>query len=83
MKLLVDKITVGRNEEGRPKVDITYRFGPPEASLGVDSAAGGQNSDEFKKAHGRSGSGDLLRGHPQMSAYDVAVERERHDRARR
>ena len=32
--------------------------------------------EEFKKAHGRSGSGDLLRGHPRMSAYEVAVERE-------
>jgi heme-degrading monooxygenase HmoA len=32
-------------------------------------------SDEFKKAHGRGGS-DLLRGHPQMSTYDVAVKRE-------
>ena len=32
-------------------------------------------SDEFKKAH-RQGSGDLLRGHPQMSTYEVAVERE-------
>jgi heme oxygenase (staphylobilin-producing) len=32
-------------------------------------------SDEFKKAHGRGG-GDLLRGHPQMSTYEVAVERE-------
>ncbi len=32
-------------------------------------------SDEFKKAHGRGGS-DLLRGHPQMSTYEVAVERE-------
>jgi heme oxygenase (staphylobilin-producing) len=33
-------------------------------------------SEEFKKAHGRSGGGDLLRGHPQMSAYEIAVERE-------
>ena len=33
-------------------------------------------SDAFKKAHGRSGEGDLLRGHPQMSTYEVAVERE-------
>ncbi len=33
------------------------------------------HSDEFKKAHGRTGGGGLLRGHPQMSAYDVAVER--------
>ena len=32
-------------------------------------------SDEFKKAHGRGG-GDLLRGHPQMGTYEVAVERE-------
>jgi heme-degrading monooxygenase HmoA len=32
-------------------------------------------SDEFKKAHGRGGS-ELLRGHPQISSYDVAVKRE-------
>ena len=32
-------------------------------------------SDEFKKAHGQGG-GDLLRGHPQISIYEVAVERE-------
>ena len=31
-------------------------------------------SDEFKKAHGRGGS-ELLRGHPQMGTYEVAVER--------
>ncbi|MDQ3964920.1 MAG: recombinase family protein [Actinomycetota bacterium] len=29
VKLLVEKITVGRNEDGRTKVDITYRFGEP------------------------------------------------------
>lgn len=34
------------------------------------------HSDAFKKAHGRSGGGDLLREHPQMSTYEVAVERE-------
>jgi heme oxygenase (staphylobilin-producing) len=33
-------------------------------------------SDAFKRAHGRSGGGDLLRGHPQMGSYEVAVERE-------
>ena len=33
-------------------------------------------SEAFKKAHGRSGGGDLLRGHPQMSTYEIAVERE-------
>ncbi|MDX6379941.1 MAG: hypothetical protein QOI57_965 [Rubrobacteraceae bacterium] len=33
-------------------------------------------SEEFKKAHGRGGGGELLRGHPQMSTYEIAVERE-------
>ena len=33
-------------------------------------------SEEFKRAHERGGGGDLLRGHPQMSTYEVAVERE-------
>lgn len=33
-------------------------------------------SDEFKKAHARGGGGELLRGHPQMGAYEIAVERE-------
>src|SRR5215210_4206332 len=30
VKLLVEKIVVGRSEDGRAKVDITYRFGPGE-----------------------------------------------------
>ena len=34
------------------------------------------HSDAFKRAHGRSGGVDLLRGHPQMGTYEVAVERE-------
>jgi heme-degrading monooxygenase HmoA len=33
-------------------------------------------SEEFREAHARGGDGDLLRGHPQMSTYEVAVERE-------
>lgn len=33
-------------------------------------------SEEFKKAHARGGAGELMRGHPQMSTYEVAVERE-------
>ena len=33
-------------------------------------------SDEFKKAHGRGGGSSLLRAHPQMSTYDIAVKRE-------
>ncbi len=31
-KLLVEKITIGRNDEGRPEVQVTYRFGPPAAA---------------------------------------------------
>ncbi len=33
------------------------------------------HSDEFKMAHGRGGGTGLLRGHPQMTSYRVAVER--------
>jgi hypothetical protein len=29
MKLLVEKISVDRTKDGRAKVDITYRLGPP------------------------------------------------------
>jgi hypothetical protein len=68
--LLVERIEVSRNEEGRPKVDVTYRFGPPESADGV------QNSDEFAKAHGRGAGSELLRGHPKVSVYEVVVERE-------
>jgi len=32
-------------------------------------------SDAFSKAHGRSGTGGLLTGHPKMTSYRVAVER--------
>ena len=34
------------------------------------------HSEAFAKAHGRGGSEGLLRGHPKMSSYEVAVERE-------
>jgi heme-degrading monooxygenase HmoA len=40
------------------------------------------HSDAFKEAHGRSGGGDLLRGHPQMGTYQVSVEREPEPSAR-
>ncbi len=33
-------------------------------------------SEEFSRAHGRGGAGELLRGHPKMTRYEVAVERE-------
>ena len=45
VKLLVEKIVMVRDEEGRPKVDITYHFGPPTWN---DSADSSQNSEEFK-----------------------------------
>ena len=32
-------------------------------------------SEEFSRAHGRGGAGELLRGHPKMASYEVAVER--------
>jgi hypothetical protein len=68
---------VGRDEaEGRPRVDITYRFGPPEAPLGAESADGIQNSEEFAKAHGQGGGAGLLQGHPKVTAYEVTLERE-------
>ena len=44
VKLLVEKITVDRNENRRAKVDITYRFGPSEASPEADSLVGVQDS---------------------------------------
>jgi heme-degrading monooxygenase HmoA len=33
------------------------------------------HSDAFSRAHGRSGAGGLLTGHPKMTSYQVAVER--------
>ena len=67
--LLVERIVIGRDEEGRPKADITYRFGPSNVADGV------RNSEAFHRAHGRGGAGGLLTGHPRMSSYSVAVER--------
>ena len=82
-RLLVEKVLVGRDEEGRTKVDVTYRFGPPKTE--DHSADGGQNSEAFRRAHGRGGAGGLLTGYPRMSSYSVAVERvpEASGRARR
>jgi len=42
-KLLLDKITVERGEDGRAEVRITYRFGPP---AGEDVLVGVQDSGE-------------------------------------
>ena len=34
------------------------------------------SSESFSRAHGRGGAGELLRAHPKMTRYEVAVERE-------
>jgi len=37
-KLLVERIDVGREENGRPRARITYRFGPPRPTTGAQDA---------------------------------------------
>jgi hypothetical protein len=75
-KLMVEKISIGRNGDGWAEVQITYRFGPPKAPLRDDSANGVQSSEEFARAHGQGGGEGLLRGHPKITVYEIAVERE-------
>jgi heme-degrading monooxygenase HmoA len=58
------------SSEGGDEVLVITRWRDKDA---FDSWVG---SDAFKRAHARSGGEDLLRGHPQMGTYDVAVERE-------
>ncbi len=78
-KLLVEGISVSRGEDDRLRVEITYRFGPPEPvsgrSAGEESALGKRDSEEFVKVHAKGGTQGLLRGHPKMSSYEVAVQR--------
>jgi hypothetical protein len=45
VKLLVEGILVSRTEEGRPKVDITYRFGP--STEAAECVPGERNSTLF------------------------------------
>ncbi len=33
VRLLVSAVTIGRDDHGHARVDITYRFGPPEDGL--------------------------------------------------
>ena len=47
VRLLVDRIVVSRTEEGRPKVDITYRFGPPATESVGECVSGKQNTTLF------------------------------------
>ena len=44
VRLLVDRIAVSRTEEGRPRLDITYRFGPPTAESAGECVDGIRNS---------------------------------------
>ena len=37
---------------------------------------GMQNSEEFARAHGQGGGEGLLRGHPKITVYEIALERE-------
>ena len=46
-KLLVEGITGGRAGEGRPKVDVTYRFGPPAVESTGACVSGERNSTLF------------------------------------
>ena len=48
---------------------------PPEVSVGEYSAHRVPNTEEFSRAHGRGGAGELLRGHPKMTSYEIAMER--------
>jgi hypothetical protein len=47
VRLLVERTAVSRTEEGRPKVDITYRFGPPAEDSARECVSGVQNSTLF------------------------------------
>jgi len=50
VKLLVERLTVGRAENGRARVDITYRFGPPAdqpETVGASSVDRVNNSPEL------------------------------------
>ena len=56
--------------EGADEVMVITRWRDKEA---FDSWV---HSEEFKKAHGRSGGSGMLRGHPQMGTYQISVTRE-------
>ena len=60
----------GLNSEAGDEVLVITRWRDKES---FDSWV---HSEEFKKAHAQGGSGEFLRGHPRMSTYEVALERE-------
>jgi hypothetical protein len=49
VKLLIEKISAGRGEDGRLKVDVSYRFSPPEPSSSAGSLDGVR--DFFRSRH--------------------------------
>jgi heme oxygenase (staphylobilin-producing) len=55
--------------EGEDEVLVVTRWRDREA---FDAWVG---SEEFARAHSRGSTQGLLRGHPKMSSYEVAVER--------
>ena len=73
-KLLVERIVIGRDEEGRTKMDFTYRFGLPVVAESADGVQISQRSSRGCTA--RVAEKGLLRGHPQVRVYEIAVERE-------
>ena len=60
---------VMRSEEGDEVLVIT-RW---QSRASFDSWV---HSEEFSRVHGQGGGEGLLRGHPQVTVYEVAVERE-------
>jgi hypothetical protein len=59
VRLLVNRIVVSQTEEGRPKVDITYRFGPPATENLEECVYGKRNpgrlTGKYTSAHEREG----------------------------
>jgi site-specific DNA recombinase len=59
--LLVEGITLGRDEGGQTSVEITYRFGPPDATTEGDEFAGGSQNTFGNLAANRNPSGATSR----------------------
>ena len=51
-KLLVERIAVGRDEDGAIQVRITYRFGPPHSLNEDEFVTGVQNSSRSSALNG-------------------------------
>ena len=62
MKLLVERIVVGRDENGNTSVRITHRFGPPEPS---------GEEDEFVSGVELASPSHPVKGHQSGVYHDV------------